>query len=88
MIADRSIDLALSFDSLVHAEADVLSSYLAQLATKLRSDGVAFIHHSNFGECARSGVGNARMWRVSHSCTTGTSPGAEEWSLRHRCAGS
>jgi hypothetical protein len=46
MIADGSIDLAFSFDSLVHAEADVLSFYLAQLATKLRSDGVAFIHHS------------------------------------------
>lgn len=64
MIADRSIDLAFSFDSLVHAEADVLSSYLAQLAAKLRSDGVAFIHHSNFAECAPGGAGNAH-WRAA-----------------------
>jgi SAM-dependent methyltransferase len=49
MIADGSIDLAFSFDSLVHAEEDVLSGYLTQLAAKLRPDGVGFIHHSNAG---------------------------------------
>ena len=49
MVADRSIDLAFSFDSLVHAEADVLGDYLAQLAAKLRPDGVGFLHHSNAG---------------------------------------
>ena len=31
MVADRSIDLVFSFDSLVHAEADVLEAYLGQL---------------------------------------------------------
>ena len=47
MIADGSIDFAFSFDSLVHAEADVLEAYATQLARKLRPDGVGFFHHSN-----------------------------------------
>lgn len=49
MVPDRSIDLAYSFDSLVHVEADVLAGYLEELARCLKDDGVAFIHHSNFG---------------------------------------
>ncbi len=50
MIPDNSIDFVFSFDSLVHAEADVLATYLAQLATKLKPNGVGFIHHSNLGQ--------------------------------------
>jgi 2-polyprenyl-3-methyl-5-hydroxy-6-metoxy-1,4-benzoquinol methylase len=49
MIPDQSIDFVFSFDSLVHAEADVMETYLAQLATKLKPNGVGFIHHSNLG---------------------------------------
>ena len=49
MVEDDSIDFAFSFDSLVHAEADVIESYLRQLATKLRPGGAAFLHHSNIG---------------------------------------
>lgn len=49
MIEDGSIDFAFSFDSLVHAEADVIEAYLAQLAKKLKPDGAAFLHHSNAG---------------------------------------
>jgi SAM-dependent methyltransferase len=48
-ITDRSVDFAFSFDSLVHAEADVLDSYARELARTLRPDGVGFIHHSNMG---------------------------------------
>jgi 2-polyprenyl-3-methyl-5-hydroxy-6-metoxy-1,4-benzoquinol methylase len=50
MIPDNSIDFVFSFDSLVHAESDVMESYLAQLATKLKPNGVGFIHHSNLGK--------------------------------------
>ena len=60
MIADRSIDLVFSFDSLVHAEADVLEAYLGQLATKLTANGVGFIHHSNMGAYQRA----ARLARM------------------------
>ena len=49
MIEDRSVDFAFSFDSLVHADPNVIGGYLRQLVTKLRPDGVAFIHHSNAG---------------------------------------
>ncbi len=49
MIRDNSVDFAFSFDSLVHAEADVMKSYVSQLAMKLRPGGVAFLHHSNLG---------------------------------------
>lgn len=49
MVDDASIDFAFSFDSLVHAESDVLSSYVSELARVLKPGGVAFIHHSNLG---------------------------------------
>jgi SAM-dependent methyltransferase len=49
MVENESVDFAFSFDSLVHAESDVIRAYLEQLARKLRSDGVGFIHHSNVG---------------------------------------
>ncbi len=50
MIADNAIDFVFTFDSLVHADDDVLSAYMSQLARKLTANGVAFIHHSNLGE--------------------------------------
>jgi SAM-dependent methyltransferase len=50
---DRSIDLTFSFDSLVHAERDVIAGYLKEFARVLAADGVAFIHHSNMGSYER-----------------------------------
>src|SRR5438132_696006 len=46
MISNGSIDFAFSFDSLVHAEDEVLRAYIVQLSSKLTKDGIAFIHHS------------------------------------------
>lgn len=48
-VADASIDFAFSFDSLVHADAATIASYLAELRRVLKTDGVAIIHHSNLG---------------------------------------
>lgn len=48
-IEDGTIDFAFSFDSLVHADSSVIKRYLIQLKQKLSANGVAFIHHSNFG---------------------------------------
>lgn len=48
-VSDGSVNLAFSIDSLVHAEADVLATYLSELAAKLTDDGIAFLHHSNLG---------------------------------------
>jgi ubiquinone/menaquinone biosynthesis C-methylase UbiE len=51
-IPDESIDFAFSFDSLVHAEDDVIAAYLNQLFRKLSVQGVGVIHYSNLGEHA------------------------------------
>jgi tetratricopeptide (TPR) repeat protein len=60
---DGSIDLVFSFDSLVHAEADVVGGYVAELARVLGDDGVAFLHHSNVA--ALGAVDMERMhWRA------------------------
>jgi SAM-dependent methyltransferase len=48
-IKDNSVDLIFSFDSLVHAEKDVMQAYVLQLADKLAPEGIAFLHHSNLG---------------------------------------
>lgn len=53
MVPDESVDFVFSFDSLVHAEADVVDAYLEQLRRKLTPNGAGFIHHSNIGEYAR-----------------------------------
>jgi methyltransferase family protein len=68
MIDDRSIDLAFSFDSLVHAEADVVGSYLEGLAAKLKPNGVGFIHHSHLGSYSRS---FALMRKLPHRLRSG-----------------
>lgn len=52
MIPDGSIDFVFSYDSLVHAEIEVIEAYLQQLARKLTPDGVGFLHHSNIGHYA------------------------------------
>jgi len=50
MIPDRSVDFVFSFDSLVHAEAEVIRQYLLQISKKLRDRGGGFIHHSTLGD--------------------------------------
>jgi ubiquinone/menaquinone biosynthesis C-methylase UbiE len=59
MVADGSVDLAFSFDSLVHAEADVLEAYAGELARTLAPEGAAFLHVSNMG-AHRRGAAFAR----------------------------
>ena len=49
-VAAGSVDLVFSFDSLVHADCAVLEAYLEEIATVLKPEGAAFIHHSNVGE--------------------------------------
>ncbi len=50
MVPDNSVDFIFTFDSLVHAEDSIISSYIYQFSRKLTKNGVAFIHHSNLGE--------------------------------------
>lgn len=53
MVEDNSVDFVFSFDSLVHADADVLEAYVGQLQRKMKPDGVAFLHHSNLRPFAK-----------------------------------
>jgi hypothetical protein len=46
-LAGRQFDLIFSFDSLVHADVDVLAAYIEQIIPLLSADGIAFLHHSN-----------------------------------------
>ncbi|MBB1126955.1 class I SAM-dependent methyltransferase [Thiospirillum jenense] len=47
---DHHFDLVFSFDSLVHADLDVHEIYIPQILAKLKTTGVAFIHHSNWAD--------------------------------------
>jgi len=49
MVPDHSVDFVFSFDSLVHADAEIVQDYLRQLARKLTPNGWGFLHHSNLG---------------------------------------
>jgi SAM-dependent methyltransferase len=44
---DDSIDFVFSWDSLVHANDEAISSYLKDLSRILKPGGHGFIHHSN-----------------------------------------
>lgn len=58
MIPDRSVDFVFSFDSLVHAEQDVLRSYVHELSRKLVPEGIGFLHHSNLGAFSDHAMGD------------------------------
>lgn len=47
-VAGRQFEFVFSFDSLVHAERNVLESYVPQIVRVLAPGGVAFLHHSSF----------------------------------------
>jgi len=47
--ADNSVDLVFSYDSLVHAERDVMQAYLIHVKRCLKPGGIAFLQHSNLG---------------------------------------
>jgi ubiquinone/menaquinone biosynthesis C-methylase UbiE len=73
MVPGASVDFVFSFDSLVHAEADVIEGYLSELRRVLKPEGVAFLHHSNYGAYAVSpalmALGHIRglrqvLWRL------------------------
>jgi SAM-dependent methyltransferase len=71
MVRDQSVDVAFSFDSLVHAESDVLAAYTHELARTLKPDGIGFIHHSNMGALRRqAALARAVPQRLRPALTT------------------
>jgi ubiquinone/menaquinone biosynthesis C-methylase UbiE len=69
MLEDNSLDFVFSWDSLVHAESDVIEAYVKQLSTKLKPGGAGFIHHSNMGSFKNPDTGELtvenRHWRAT-----------------------
>jgi SAM-dependent methyltransferase len=63
MVPDRSVDFVFSFDSLVHADPEVIGGYLQELAAKLKPDGIGFIHHSNAGALKLASAASRRIPR-------------------------
>jgi len=62
-IKDDSVDFVFSFDSLVHANAEVLEAYLEQLKNKFTTEGVGFFHHSNLGSFPERGDSTSNHYR-------------------------
>ncbi|HEV7256392.1 MAG TPA: class I SAM-dependent methyltransferase [Bosea sp. (in: a-proteobacteria)] len=52
MIQDASISLVYSWDSMVHFDKLIVNDYVSDIARALKEGGMAFLHHSNFGEVA------------------------------------
>lgn len=53
MVDDASVDFVFTWDSLVHADMDIIRDYVAEFRRILTPDGVAFVHHSNVRMHAR-----------------------------------
>jgi SAM-dependent methyltransferase len=47
-IPDNSVDLAYSFDSMVHFDLEIVIAYVKEFYRIVRPGGVAFVHHSNY----------------------------------------
>lgn len=47
-VADGSVSLIYSFDSMVHFDSDVVRAYLKEFARALQPGGHGFCHHSNY----------------------------------------
>lgn len=84
MIADGSLDFVFSFDSLVHAEADVIDGYLQQLARKLAPDGVGFLHHSTIKD-ALPGEGDVVEPEIAYVRTLWRSESMSAALFREMC---
>ena len=52
MIADESITLVYTWDSMVHFDKLIVRDYLKDIERVLTRGGSAFLHHSNYGEKA------------------------------------
>ncbi len=68
-IPDSSVDFVFSLDSLVHVEADVIESYVNEIARVLNTDGTAFLHHSNHGEFPALSAIQGFLWSHARART-------------------
>lgn len=73
-VDDDSVDFTFSWDSLVHADVEVMQAYVHGLARKLKPAAAAFLHHSTLGDYRDPGTGELGIsnpcWR-DESMTAG-----------------
>ena len=68
-IPDETVDLAYSFDSMVHFDMEVVISYVNECFRVLRPGGHALIHHSNYAENPGADFRSNPYWRNFMSLT-------------------
>jgi SAM-dependent methyltransferase len=64
MLDDASIDFVFSFESLVHADMEVLTDYLVEFARVLKPGGRAVLHHSNLAALTETVAVGANHFRA------------------------
>jgi len=82
-VGTGAIDFVFSFDSLVHAEIEVLVSYVEEIARVLSPGGAAFLHHSNVAALLAeppAGFEN-RHWRAESASAVAVAEAAEASGL-------
>lgn len=52
MIESDTITLVYSWDSMVHFDKLIVKDYIFEISRVLKNGGIAFLHHSNYGEFA------------------------------------
>ena len=62
-IPDNSIDLAYSFDSMVHFDVEIVTAYVKEFYRIVRPGQFAFIHHSNYTAAPGADFRNNPHWR-------------------------
>lgn len=62
-VADETVSLVYSFDSMVHFDRDVIREYLREFHRVLRPGGSGFIHHSNYVGDPTGEFTKAPHWR-------------------------
>jgi SAM-dependent methyltransferase len=83
MIGNSCVDLAFSFDSLVHADEFAIYGYLKELYRTLKPGGRAFIHHSNLGEYVTlDGIPLVAMKELFHEHGRDRAMTAEKFRIR------
>src|ERR1700733_8868286 len=63
-LADGSVDFVFSFDSLVHADLDVITAYLGEIERVIKVGGRAFLHHSNLAAAGSPAFGTGDHLRA------------------------
>lgn len=62
-VADATVSLVYSFDSMVHFDQDVVREYLREIRRVLTPGGSGFIHHSNYVGDPTGDFTKAPHWR-------------------------